>query len=69
MRDLANGFDQETAAIIIARYAVHMTQEQEYMDIVRWLDRMLIKLTAKFGEFKKDDPLTFRMSRNLSLFP
>jgi len=69
MRDLAYGFDQETAAIIVARYAVHMTQEQESMDVIRWLDRMLIKLTAKFADFKKDEPSSFRMSKEFSLFP
>ena len=39
------------------------------MDVIRWLDRMLIKLTARFAEFKKDDPASFRMSKEFSLFP
>jgi len=69
LRDMAYGFDQETAAIIVARYSVHMTLEQETMDVIRWLDRMLIKLTARFAEFKKDDPSSFRMSKEFSLFP
>lgn len=66
---MAYGFDQETAAIVVARYAVHMTQEQETMDVIRWLDRMLIKLTARFADYKKDDPGSFKMSREFSLFP
>lgn len=69
LRDMAYGFDQETAAIVVARYSVHMTQEQETMDVIRWLDRMLIKLTARFAEYKKDDPTSFKMSREFSLFP
>ena len=69
LRDMAYGFDQETAAIVVARYAVHMTQEQETMDVIRWLDRMLIKLTARFAEYKKDDAASFRMSKEFSLFP
>ena len=69
LRDMAYGFDQETAAIVVARYAVHMTQEQETMDVIRWLDRMLIKLTARFAEYKKDDASSFRMSKEFSLFP
>jgi len=69
LRHMAYGFDQETAAIVVARYAVHMTQEQETMDVIRWLDRMLIKLTARFAEYKKDDPASFTMSREFSLFP
>lgn len=39
------------------------------MDVIRWLDRMLIKLTNRFAEFKKDDPTSFRMSKEFSLFP
>ena len=39
LREMAYGFDQETAAVIMARYAVHMTNEQESMDVIRWLDR------------------------------
>lgn len=39
------------------------------MDVIRWLDRMLIKLTARFAEYKKDDAASFKMSREFSLFP
>ena len=69
LRDMAYGFDQETAAIVVARYSVFMTLQQEAMDVIRWLDRMLIKLTNRFAEFKKDDPTSFRMSKEFSLFP
>ena len=66
---MAYGFDQETAAVIVARYSVHMCLQQETMDVIRWIDRMLIKLTARFAEYKKDDPSSFKMSREFSLFP
>ena len=55
--------------MVVARYTVHMCLQQETMDVIRWIDRMLIKLTARFAEFKKDDPSTFRMSKEFSLFP
>ena len=69
MRQLAYGFDQETAACVVARYAVHNTLQQDSMDVIRWLDRMLIKLTARFAEYKKDDTNSFKLSREFSLFP
>ena len=69
LRELAYGFDQETAAVLMTRYAVFNTMTQETMDVIRWLDRMLIKLVARFADFKKDDPSSFKLSREFSLFP
>jgi len=69
LREMAYGFDQETAAVLMARYAVYQTNETESMDVIRWLDRQLIKLVARFAEYKKDDPSSFKLSREFSLFP
>lgn len=44
-----------------------MTQEK--MDIIRWLDRLLIKLVNRFADYKKDDAGSFKLSREFSLFP
>ena len=52
LRELAYGFDQEAAAVLMARYAVHRMQDQEALDVIRWLDRMLIKAVSKFAEYK-----------------
>ena len=38
-------------------------------DVLRWLDRMLIRLCQKFGEYHKDDPGSFRLAENFSLYP
>jgi protein transport protein SEC23 len=69
LREMAYGFDQETAAVIMARYCVFKTLTEESMDVIRWLDRMLIKLVSRFAEYKKDEPSTFKLSREFSLFP
>jgi protein transport protein SEC23 len=66
---LASSFDQETAAIAMARIAVSRTETEESGDILRWLDRSLIRLCSKFAEYRKDDPSSFRLSSNFSLFP
>jgi protein transport protein SEC23 len=69
IKEMAHGFDQETAAILMARYSVFNTMSQEPMDVIRWLDRLLIKLVARFADFKKDDPNSFKLSREFALFP
>lgn len=68
-RELAYGFDQEAAAVLMARYSVVRCQIDEPLDVIRWLDRMLIKLVSKFAEYKRDDPNSFKLSREFSLYP
>lgn len=68
---IANGFDQEAAAVLTARIAVYKAEQEDgsAADIIRWLDRTLIRLCNKFGEFAKDDPNSFRLSPSFSLYP
>jgi len=68
-QEIANGYDQEAAAVLMARIAVFKTENEEAFDILRWLDRMLIRLVAKFGEYQKDEPLSFRLSSQFSIYP
>ena len=69
MQDLIAGFDQEAAAVITARLASHKMEVEDDFDATRWLDRTLIRLTSRFGDFRKDDPDTFQLSPNMSYFP
>lgn len=68
---IANGFDQEAAAVLTARIAVYKAEQEESSaaDIIRWLDRTLIRLCNKFAEYNKDDPTSFRLSAAFSLYP
>lgn len=63
------GFDQEAAAVLMARYASFRTITEYTFDILRWLDRTLIRLVSKFATYKKDDPQSFRLSQELSYYP
>lgn len=38
-------------------------------DPIRWLDRSLIRLCSKFGDYQKDSPSSFSLSPRLSIFP
>ena len=64
-----NSFDQEAAAVLSARMAVHQTTTDEVADVLRWVDRSLIRLCAKFADYNVDDPNSFRLSPEFSLYP
>jgi protein transport protein SEC23 len=63
------GFDQEAAAALMARYAVWKTKSDYTFDILRWVDRMLIRLVTKFATFKANDPDSFRLSQEFVFYP
>ncbi|KAL0819496.1 hypothetical protein ABMA28_007595 [Loxostege sticticalis] len=69
LHHIAAGFDQEAAAVVMARLVVYRAELEDGPDVLRWLDRMLIRLCQKFGEYGKDDPNSFRLSENFSLYP
>nr|GMD63122.1 protein transport protein SEC23-like [Ipomoea batatas] len=67
--ELVQGFDQETAAVVMARLASYKMEMEEGFDATRWLDRNLIRLCSKFGDYRKDDPTSFTLNPCFSLFP
>lgn len=69
MNYISASFDQEAAAVIMARMVVYRAESDDGPDVLRWIDRQLIRLCQKFGEYNKDDPNSFRLAENFSLFP
>ncbi|TKY47800.1 transport protein Sec23A [Spatholobus suberectus] len=67
--ELVQGFDQETAAVVMGRFASLKMESEETFDATRWLDRFLIRLCSKFGDYRKDDPSSFTLNPSFSLFP
>ncbi|KJH50616.1 Sec23/Sec24 trunk domain protein [Dictyocaulus viviparus] len=68
--NIAYSFDQEAGAVAMARLAAwRAATENDTPDALRWLDRTLIRLCQKFGEYAKDDANSFRLSDKFSLFP
>ncbi|KAD5508880.1 hypothetical protein E3N88_16583 [Mikania micrantha] len=67
--ELIQGFDQETAAVVMARLTSFKMEMEESFDATRWLDRTLIRLCSKFGDYRKDDPSSFALNPSFSLFP
>jgi len=63
-------FDQESACVLAARLACHRAQEENNgPDVLRWLDRNLIRVCQKFGDFRKESPETFQLNPTFSMFP
>uniref|UniRef100_S4R7Y9 Protein transport protein SEC23 n=1 Tax=Petromyzon marinus TaxID=7757 RepID=S4R7Y9_PETMA len=69
IQHIAASFDQEAAAVLLARLAMFRADTEEGPDVLRWLDRQLIRLCQKFGDYHKDDPTSFRFSETFSLYP
>lgn len=67
--DLIQGFDQEVAAVVMARLASYKMEMEEGFDATRWLDRNLIRLCSKFGDYRKDDPSSFQLNPCFTFFP
>jgi protein transport protein SEC23 len=68
--EIAQSFDQETAAVLMARIAVFKSEVDDGpyaillyrtndRDVLRWVDRMLIRLCARYADYrvKFSDPL------------
>lgn len=67
--ELVSGFDQETSAVIMARLASSKMEMEEEFDATRWLDRALIRIASRFGDYRKDDLSSFSLSTRLAIFP
>ncbi|KAF2431858.1 transport protein SEC23 [Tothia fuscella] len=66
---IAQSFDQEASAVLMSRIAVFKAEVDDGPDVLRWVDRMLIRLCSRFAEYRKDDPSSFRLERNFTLYP
>ncbi|KAL6858824.1 hypothetical protein ACP4OV_017826 [Aristida adscensionis] len=69
VQDLIAGFDQEAAAAVMARLVSFKMEAEVDFDPIRWLDRALISLCSKFGDYQKETPSSFSLSPRLSIFP
>ncbi|XP_042490876.1 protein transport protein SEC23 isoform X1 [Macadamia integrifolia] len=69
IQELIAGFDQEAAAVVMARLVSFKMESEAEFDPIRWLDRSLIRLCSRFGDYQKDSPSSFSLSPRLSIFP
>ncbi|XVE90922.1 hypothetical protein DITRI_Ditri20bG0114800 [Diplodiscus trichospermus] len=69
MQDLIAGFDQEAAAVVMARLVSFKMEFEAEFDPIRWLDKALIHICSRFGDYQKDSPSSFSLSPRFSIFP
>ena len=67
--EIAAGFDQEAAASVMARLAIDRAEKCQARDVIRWLDDGLVRFASKFGDYVQEDPSSFRLLSNFSLYP
>ncbi|CAF5133051.1 unnamed protein product, partial [Rotaria magnacalcarata] len=69
MPTMTAAFDQECASVTMARIAVHRADTEEGADVLRWLDKTLIRLCQKFAIYEKDNPGSFQLADTFTLYP
>lgn len=64
-------FDQESATVLLARMACHRsdTNEGTGQEILRWLDKSLVRVCQKFGDYHPNSSESFRLKESFSMFP
>ena len=67
--NIAASFDQEAAAVLMARIVVFKAEIDDAPDVLRWLDRMLIRMCQKFGDYQKDNADSFKLAEHFSIYP
>eukprot|EP00300_Choanocystis_sp_HF-7_P005663 c141_g1_i2.p1 GENE.c141_g1_i2~~c141_g1_i2.p1 ORF type:complete len:428 (-),score=103.05 c141_g1_i2:105-1361(-) len=66
---IAEGFDQDAATVAMARMASFKAEREGNFDIIRWVDRMLIRLCSRFGQFTKDVAASFSLGPRFGAYP
>jgi len=69
VKTIGRSFDQEASAVLMARAAIQRTDVEETTDILRYLDRSLIRLCARFADYRKDDPGSFSLPIEFTIYP
>ncbi|CAD8135653.1 unnamed protein product [Paramecium pentaurelia] len=67
--DMIRGFDQEAACVTMARVGILKAEQEESIEVLKWLDRSLIRVVARFGSYRKDDVSSFRFPQEMMMYP
>ncbi|MES1907353.1 MAG: hypothetical protein MHM6MM_000488 [Cercozoa sp. M6MM] len=68
---IAEGFDQEAAAAVMAKLAMHKLRDgkEQPLDVLLWLDRCLVRLMQCFASFQPGHVETFELAPQMAVFP
>jgi protein transport protein SEC23 len=65
--EISQSFDQEASVVMIARLSILKGYTEDPREILKWVDKLLIKVTSKFCH--KDDSRGLKFPPNFGLFP
>ena len=54
---------------MLAKVAIIKSKTEEYQEVLKWLDRSLIRLLTKVANFKPNDVKSFKLPAELDMFP
>jgi protein transport protein SEC23 len=67
--DLASGFDQGAALALLAKLSIGRSLSAPSDELRQWLDNILCKWAALFGNYRVGEADSFRLVDNIKLFP
>jgi protein transport protein SEC23 len=67
--ELVARFDQETVVVVMARQASFKMETEEEFNATRWLDKCLIRVCSRFGDYRKDDVSSFSLNSSFAILP
>lgn len=65
----AAGFDQEAAIVLTARCALSLSGLMDQKEITKWIDKRLIKLYSRFGDFTRGVASSYRIADSFAMVP
>ncbi|MCQ2819938.1 MAG: Sec23/Sec24 zinc finger-containing protein [archaeon] len=67
--EIGQSFDQEAALVLIAKLAINRMNREDRMDVLRWVDKTLILVANKFGQYTPEDTKSFKLTKEFAYFP
>ncbi|KAL9655272.1 hypothetical protein ABK040_009046 [Willaertia magna] len=67
--EIGQGFDAEASTALIARLSVYKAETEYLFDVLRWLDKSLIKICSRFGSYQQNDANSLVLPPQFSIFP
>jgi len=61
--ELIHGFDQEAACVMMARLGCLRSETEEPIEVLKWMDRTLIRVVKTFSNFKPDSISSFTLPK------
>lgn len=69
LQELIRDFDQDSACAMLAKIAVVKSRTENYAEILKWIDKCLIRLLSNVASYKKGDLNSFKLPAEFDLFP